>query len=117
MRLQIMEQQVPLVVGDDGVVRVQGSRVTLDTIVGCFERGATAEEIVQDFSTLSLADVYTIIGYYLCHKEEVDAYLQDRDVERRRIRAEVEARFPPQGIRERLLARRQQGIDATSGSR
>lgn len=31
----------------DGVVRVGGTRVTLDTIVFAFEEGATAEEITQ----------------------------------------------------------------------
>jgi uncharacterized protein (DUF433 family) len=33
----------------DGVMRVGGTRVTLDTLVTIFEQGATAEEIVQRF--------------------------------------------------------------------
>ena len=33
-------QTVPLTVGEDGVIRITGSRVTLDSIVGQFKRGA-----------------------------------------------------------------------------
>ena len=36
-------QTVPLIAGEDGVIRITGSRVTLDSIVGQFKRGATAE--------------------------------------------------------------------------
>jgi uncharacterized protein (DUF433 family) len=116
LALDLEAQQVPLVVDNDDVVRVRGSRVTIDTIVGAFQRGATAEEIQIQYSSLSLPDIYAVIAYYLGHKEAVDAYLRKRDVERRRIRAEIEARFPPDGIRERLLARRAQRVDATPGS-
>jgi hypothetical protein len=35
----------------DGVVRVAGTRVTLDTVVGAFDTGATAEEIAQQYSS------------------------------------------------------------------
>jgi hypothetical protein len=38
-------ERVPLHTDADGVVRVAGTRVTLDTVVGAFEAGATAEEI------------------------------------------------------------------------
>ena len=52
-------QPVPLVSGADGVIRVAGTRVTLDTVAHAFERGATAEEIVQQYPALPLADVYS----------------------------------------------------------
>jgi hypothetical protein len=45
---------VPLEVKDDGVVWVAGSRVTLDTVIGAFNDGATAEEFVQQYPSLSL---------------------------------------------------------------
>lgn len=39
---------VPLVFPEDGsAIRVSGTRLTLDTVVGAFKRGATAEEIAQ----------------------------------------------------------------------
>ena len=58
-------QTVPLVTGDDGVIRVESTRVPLETIVAAFEAGATAEGIAQQYPTVSLAAAYQVIGYYL----------------------------------------------------
>ena len=99
-------ERVPIDTDADDVVRVARTRVTLDTIVGAFEAGATAEEIAQQYPTVPLVDVYSVITYYLRHRPEVDAYLKDREALAERVRADVERRFPSAGIRERLLARR-----------
>jgi len=106
MGLVIAHEPVPLQATEDGVVRVGGTRVTLDTVVGAFEQGATAEEIVQQYPSLHLADAYAVIGYYLRHRDEVEVYLATRGEHSRRVRQENEARFDPTGIRARLLARR-----------
>ena len=37
----------PLVVTEEGTIRVKGSRVSLDSIIHHFKLGATAEQIVQ----------------------------------------------------------------------
>ena len=97
---------LPLLKGEDGVIRVAGTRVPLDTIVEAFLDGATAEGISESYPTVSLADTYQIIGYYLRHRAELDRYLSDRNEQRREIRALNESRWPSAGIRERLLARR-----------
>lgn len=97
---------VPIERTAEGVFRVGGTRVTLDTVIIAFLQGATAEEIVLRYPTLKLADVYAVVGYYLQHQVEVDDYLQERQQRAERVRAENEARFPPDGIRARLLARR-----------
>jgi uncharacterized protein (DUF433 family) len=99
-------ERVPIHTDADGVVRVAGTRVTLDTIVAAFDAGATAEEIAQQYSSISLADVYSVITYYLRHKTEVSAYLHGRQEQAATVREEIERRFPPSGIRERLIARR-----------
>lgn len=91
---------------EDGVLRVGGTRVRLDTIVGAFHSGCTAEEILLKYPSLDLTDIYASITYYLWHREEVEAYLEERRLLAEETRRENEARFPPQGIRERLLARR-----------
>src|SRR5215216_3041186 len=98
-------EQMPLKQESDGVIRVGGTRVPLDTIVAIFEQGATAEEIVQRFPTLDLADVYFAIGYYLRHRTEVDHYLHERQNRSDQVRAQNTARFNQHGLRERLLAR------------
>jgi uncharacterized protein (DUF433 family) len=97
---------LPLAMTEAGVIRVGGTRVTLDSVVYAFNEGATAEEIVHQFPTLNLADVYAVIGYYLQHQREVGAYLQKQQAEAEELRGEIEARFDPNGIRDRLLARR-----------
>jgi len=53
---------LPLVVGEDGLILVEGTCVPLDTIVESFQDGATAEEISQQYPTVSLTDTYQIIG-------------------------------------------------------
>lgn len=97
---------IPLAVDAHGVLRVGNTRVTLDTVLAAFTDGATAEEIAQQYPSLHLADVYSVIGYYLRHTAEVDAYLDQRRAQRDAIRQQNEGRFDPHGVRERLLARR-----------
>jgi uncharacterized protein (DUF433 family) len=106
MALQVLAEPAPLRVDNDGVLRVDGTRVTLATIVIAFHQGATAETIVQQYPSLTLADVYAVIGYYLHHQSEVDAYLAAQQQEADTVRQQNEARFNPTGIRSRLLARR-----------
>lgn len=105
MSLTLEPQPLPLQEGADGVVRIGGTRVTLDTVIGAYRRGATAEEIAQAFDTLCLADIYAVVSYYLGHTEEVDQYLREREAAAERVRRENEHRFPPDGIRDRLVAR------------
>ena len=100
---------IPLRTDSAGVTRIGATRVTLDTVVAAFCDGATAEEIVQQYPSLNLADVYHVIGYYLRRTSEVEAYLQARKVDAEALRRQNEARFDPQGIRARLLARRPSG--------
>ena len=98
-------EPIPLSTDAGGVIRIGGTRVTLDTVVDTFMTGASAEEIAQDFPVLDLDDVYAVITYYLRHRAEVDAYLQARRVRAAAIRSELEARSPQTGLRDRLLAR------------
>jgi len=97
---------IPLAKDENGVYRVAGTRVTLDLVVRAFNRGATAEEIVQDYPSLQLSDVYQVIGYYLKHGSELAAYLDERGRAERDLLATHEEEWSPRGLRERLLARR-----------
>jgi uncharacterized protein (DUF433 family) len=106
MSLAIKAEPAPLVIASDGIVRVGGTRVTLDTLVAVFKQGSTAEEIVHRYPSLRLGDVYASIAFYLNHQEDVEAYLQQRQQQAQEIRQMNEARFDPQGLRDRLLARR-----------
>lgn len=98
-------EAIPLARDTDGIYRVGGTRVTLDTVVRAFNRGATAEEIVQDFPSLQLPDVYQVIGYYLNHIEELTQYFEQRARDEKELLA-GHPEWSPRGLRERLLARR-----------
>jgi len=104
--LQIQPLPLPLTVDKHGVARVGGTRVTLDTVVRAFTRGATAEEIAQQYPSLSLSDIYATISYYLQHREEVDQYLAKRKKQAQAVKRENQKRFDMHEIRERLLARK-----------
>jgi uncharacterized protein (DUF433 family) len=90
----------------DGVIRVGGSRLTLETVVSFFDAGATPEEICDDFPGLELADAYAVVTYALRHRDEVDKYLAGRRQQAEAIRREVESSAANHSLRERLLARR-----------
>src|SRR5947209_17625830 len=98
---------VPLSADEAGVLRVAGTRVSLDSVIYAFDEGATPEEIAQAFPTLELAAIYSVIGYYLQNRGEVEQYLAQRKVQRDELKKEIEARFSPQGLRERLLSCKQ----------
>ncbi len=90
----------------DGVIRVARSRVTLDSLIGAFQEGATAEEIAESYPVVPRGDVFQILGYYLHHTSEVDEYLARRRLASETARAENERRWNPEGVRARLLARK-----------
>lgn len=106
MTLAVVAEPAPLKTNADGVVRVGNTRVTLDTVIAVFNQGTTAEEIVYRYPSLRLADVYATIGFYLNHQQEVETYLQQRQQQAQEIRKINEARSDPQGLRDRLLARK-----------
>ena len=106
MSFATVQLSVPLEPSNDGVMRIAGTRVTLDTLVAAYQEGFGAEEIVQQYPTLKLADVYSVLSYVLHHPEKVDQYLRERQAISNEVRRENERRFPPEGIRRRLVARR-----------
>ena len=109
---------IPLTTDKQGVMRVGQTRVTLDSVVVAFQEGATAEEIVHQYPTLDLADVYAVISFYLRNRAKVETYLQQRQARAEQIRRQLHERHQLSGIRERLLARRKdqvEGDDATFG--
>jgi uncharacterized protein (DUF433 family) len=95
MTLAILAEPAPLQANEDGVILVGKTRVTLDTVVSVFNQGATAEEIVNRYPSLNLADVYATIAFYLKHQSEVAAYLQQRQQQAQKIRVINQGRFDP----------------------
>ncbi len=109
MTLVIEAEPVPLAADADGVYRVAGTRVTLDTLVAAYQEGGTPEEMVDQYPSLKLDHIYAVIGYYLRHREQVASYLARRAAMAAEVRSASEKAWPPHGIRDRLMARRISG--------
>ncbi len=61
-----------------GKPRIAGHRIRVeDIVVWCERMGQTADEVVNRFPQLSLADVYAALAYYHDHREEIDAQRED----------------------------------------
>ena len=105
MNLVLQEELPPLTQDSTGAIRVGKSRVLLELVIHAFEDGASCESIVQRYSTLSLSDVYGTIGYYLRHRQEVDAYLSHREQLANSVKEGLSNIMPDLSqIRSRLLA-------------
>ena len=66
----------------------------------------TPEGIVDSYPSLTTADVYAVLGYYLANRDEVDAYVRQRDALTAQILQQMEANLGPreQALRTRLRA-------------
>ncbi len=87
---------LPLKMDEHGAIRVSGTRVTLDTVIACYHQGDSPEAIHEGFDVLPLNDIYTVIAYYLAHRDELDAYLRRGQEEAERLRQEWEANYTPE---------------------
>jgi uncharacterized protein (DUF433 family) len=104
--------EVPLHTDKDGIIRVGKTRVTLQTVIIDFNKGASPEEIVHHYPALTLSDVYLVIGYYLQNLAGVDEYVRDQQERSLQAHLEYEAKYPNDPLRAKLLkmleARRKQ---------
>ena len=71
----------PYVENIEGIYRLAGTRVSLDSIVYAFWRGQTAESIAQSFPVLTLEQVYGALTFYLANQSEIDLYLKEAEAE------------------------------------
>ena len=56
----------------DGAYRIGGTRVSLDSVVYAYRRGASPESIQRSFPSLTLEQVHGALAFYLSHQTEVD---------------------------------------------
>jgi uncharacterized protein (DUF433 family) len=70
----------------DGGYWIAATRISLDSIVYAFRRGASPESIQRSFPLLNLEQVHGAIAFYLAQRPGLDAYLQRGAKELERIR-------------------------------
>ena len=99
---------IPLRQDENGVIRVGQTRVLLELVIRAYYMGETPEGIVEMYTSLTLADVYAVLGYYLTNQAEVDAYMRAREQATERALYEMETARTPQthALRARLRAYR-----------
>lgn len=105
MSLAVDPEPVPLTRDEHGAWRVEGTRVTLETLVAAFDRGDSPEEIHEQYPTVALGDVYALLTYCLRHPVSVKEYLTTRDAAGAEVQARVEEAFGSEGLRARLVSR------------
>jgi hypothetical protein len=86
-------------------------------IITAFDMGQEPKAIAQSFPSATLADIYAVSAYYLQNKVEFDAYLQEEEEAANRLQAFIQKQWPNDGLKERLLARRQQADQMSDPSR
>ena len=64
----------------DGGYWMRGTRISLDSIIYAFKRGAAPESIQRAFPLLTLEEIYGTITFYLAHVQEIDTYLAQAEV-------------------------------------
>jgi uncharacterized protein (DUF433 family) len=90
----------------EGEYSASRTRVPVGVVLAAWKRGYTPERIVEQFPSLSLADVYGVITYYLDHQREMEAHFTRLGDEEENARQTARAADPD------FYADLQQRIDA-----
>ncbi len=95
----------------DGGYWIAGTRISFDSVVYAFLRGASPESIVRSFPHLTLEQVYGSIAYYLAHEHEVEEYLRQGEIEFDALRqaSRAQLRHAKPELYARLETARKQG--------
>lgn len=96
-----LEDYFDMLAPDD--IRIRGHRIGIETVLDAYlHRGMTAEQIQEEYPSLTLEEVYATILYYLHNREQVTDYMANwiRYCEE----SEAEARRKPSPSAQRLLA-------------
>ncbi len=66
----------------------------LSSVIHAFKSGDTPESIISAFPSLSLADVYTVIAYYLRHRTQIDQQIEQEQSHAIALRQALETQQP-----------------------
>ena len=93
---------------ENGAYCIADTRVSLDSVVYSYKRGNLPETIARQFSTLSLAQIYGAIAFYLSNRAEIDEYLRQGEIQYARQRRQEREADPEFYARfDRLREKRQ----------
>ena len=75
--LDAMLAKSPEVCG--GLIRIEGTRITVHRLATLYKQGQTAEDIAQTYPHLSLGQVYAALAYYHANRAEIESELASAD--------------------------------------
>ena len=82
---------------------IKGTKFPVRSVVNyVLRQGISPEELVGEFSHLTLAQVYDALSYYYDHKAEVDSQMQRQLENHRRLRNENSGQLSRATLVERL---------------
>ena len=74
---------------------VAGTRVSLDSLISRWREGLSPETIQREcFPTLTLAQVFGALAYYLDHQAEVDEHLKKTEQEEETVAKQLREQYP-----------------------
>ena len=73
---------------------IEGTRISLDSLVYAFLNGESPESIAQNFPLLSLEQVYGAIAFYLANRELIDVYLKEGEEEFEKLQQSFREKNP-----------------------
>lgn len=73
---------------------IQGTRISLDSVVYAFLRGESPEGIAESFPVLTLEQVFGALAFYLAHQELVNSYLSKGRQDFEALRQEARRKHP-----------------------
>ena len=100
------------VTSENNTYRITGTRVSLDSVVYAYHRGALPESIQRSFPSLTLEQVHGALAFYLSHKSLVDRYLTAGDAEFEKL-SQV-SRETPEDWYEKLRRARDEALASQS---
>ena len=94
----------------DGGYWIKGTRISLDSVVYAFKRGAAPESIKRSFPLLSLEEIYGAITFYLANEQQIDSYLalSEKEFEAQAKEMNAQARQDNAELFERLEKAREE---------
>ena len=110
----VVEEYIEFV--SERAIRVKGTRIGIETIVRDYQLGATPDEVILRYPTLSLLQVYAVLTYYLANQPMVEAYLERVRQSQEEAWQEQQQQHPSEFVRS-LRARLEQQRRLLSQSR
>jgi uncharacterized protein (DUF433 family) len=73
---------------------LEGTRISLDSVLYSFLNGDSPESIAQNFPLISLEQVYGAIAFYLANREIIDLYLEEGEAEFQQLQQSCREKSP-----------------------